>query len=84
MAWHAASSGERGRQQTYGDAAIQACVTIKVLFGLPLRRMTGVVESLLQPTGPDWSVSDDSTSCRRQRTLAVSVPYRRAEARRTC
>ena len=29
-------SGGRGRQQTYGDAAIQVCLTFKVLFGLPL------------------------------------------------
>ena len=29
MAWHAAPSGKRGRQQTFSDAAIQACLTIK-------------------------------------------------------
>ncbi|MFA3918386.1 transposase, partial [Ruegeria hyattellae] len=36
MAWDATPSGRRGRQQAYSDAAIQACLTIKVLFGLPL------------------------------------------------
>lgn len=39
IAWHAAPSGKRGRQQTFSDAAIQACLMIKVLFGLPLRQI---------------------------------------------
>ncbi len=33
MAWEAAPLGRRGRQQAYSDAAIQACLTLKVLFG---------------------------------------------------
>lgn len=76
MAWHAAPSGKRGRQQTFSDAAIQACLTIKVLFGLPLRQTTGFVASLLKLTGLDWPVPDYSTLCRRQKTLAVQLPYR--------
>jgi hypothetical protein len=35
--WHAGPSGKRGAQAIYGDAAIRACLTVKVLFGLPLR-----------------------------------------------
>ena len=58
MAWRAASSGRRGRQQTFSNAAIQACLTIKVLFGLPLRQMTGFVASLLPLAGLDWPVPD--------------------------
>ena len=76
MAWEAKPSGKRGRQQAYSDAAIQACLTIKVLFGLPLRQTTGFVESLLALTGLEWPVPDFSTLCRRQRTLPVSIPYR--------
>ena len=34
MTWGAVPSGRRGRQQAYSDAAIQACLTLKVLFGL--------------------------------------------------
>ena len=41
MAWEAAPSGRRGRQQAYSDAAIQACLPLKVLFGIPLRQTTG-------------------------------------------
>jgi len=76
MAWEATPSGKRGRQQAYSDAAIQACLTIKVLFGLPLRQTTGFVESLLELVGLNWAVPDFSTLCRRQKTLSVAIPYR--------
>lgn len=76
MDWEATSSGRRGRQQTYSAAAIQACLTLKVLFGLPLRQTTGFVESLLKLVGLDWSVPDFSTLCRRQKTLSVAIPYK--------
>ena len=76
MAWHAAPSGKRGGQAVYSDAAIQACLTIKVLFGLPLRQTTGFVASLLKLAGLDWPAPDHSTLCRRQKTLAVQLPYR--------
>ena len=75
MAWEATPSGKRGRQQAYSDAAIQACLTIKVLFGLPLRQTTGFLESLLKLVGLDRAVPDFSTLCRRQRTLSVAIPY---------
>lgn len=79
MTWKAEASGRRERQQTYSDAAIQACLTCKVLFGLPLRQTTGFVESLLKPVGLNWSVPDFSTLCRRQRTLSVAIPYKGSE-----
>jgi hypothetical protein len=61
MDWSAMPSGRRGRQQAYSDPAIQACLTIKVLFSLPLRQATGFVESLLKLIGLNWSVPDFST-----------------------
>jgi hypothetical protein len=66
----------RGRQQAYSNAAMQACLTIKVLFGLPLRQATGFVESPLELVGLDWSVPDSCTLCRSQKTLSVAIPYR--------
>ncbi|MCR9148487.1 MAG: IS5 family transposase, partial [Rhodobacteraceae bacterium] len=53
--------------------------SIKVLFKLPLRQTAGMVASLLRLAGLDWPVPDFSTLCRRQKTLAVQVPYRRAD-----
>ncbi|KGK78134.1 transposase [Thalassobacter stenotrophicus] len=76
MSWEVEASGRRGRQKTYSDAAIQACLTLKVLFGLPLRQTTGFVESLLKRVELDWSVPDFSTLCRRQKTLSVAIPYK--------
>ena len=76
MVWTPPPSGKRGRQQSYSDAAIQVCLTMKSLFGLALRQTTGFVESLLQLIGLDWSVPDFSTLCRRQKALAVNIPYR--------
>jgi len=76
MVWEAAPSGRRGHQQAYSDAAIQACLTLKVLFGLPLRQTTGFVASLLKLVGLDWSVPDYSTLCRRQRIQSVAIPYK--------
>jgi len=43
---------------------------------MPLRQTTGFVQSLLQLVGPDWSVPDFSTLCRRQKALNVSLHYR--------
>ena len=61
MTWDAAPTGKRGRRQTYSDTAIQTCLTMKVLFGMALRQMTGFVESLLRLVGLDWTVPDLST-----------------------
>jgi hypothetical protein len=76
MAWYAEKSGKRGRPETFSDAAIQACLTFKVLFGLPLRQTVGLVESLIRMAGLDWPVPDFSTLCRRQARIAVQIPYR--------
>lgn len=76
MTWAAKATGKRGRQPIYSDPAIQPCLTMKVLFGMALRQTTGFVESLLHLTGLDWAVPDFSTLSRRQKTLAVNIPFR--------
>lgn len=76
MTWEAAPTGKRGRQQDYSDAAIQTCLTMKVLFGMALRQTTGFVESLLRLVGLDWAVPNFRTLSRRQKTLKVNIPYR--------
>ncbi len=65
MTWDATPSGKRGRSRTFSDTAIQKCLTMKVLFAMALRQ-----------TGQDWKVLDFSTIYRRQKTLAVEIPYR--------
>jgi len=74
--WLAVPRGRRGRPATFSDAAIQTCLTLKALFGLPLRQTEGLVASLLKLAGLAWPVPDFSTLCRRQKTLTVQIPYR--------
>ncbi len=38
-----------------------------------------MVASLAQMAGLDWAVPDYTTLCRRHKTLAVKIPYRRAD-----
>jgi len=75
MPWHAERSGKRGHPETFSDSAIQICLTLKVLFGLPLRQTVGLVASLIEMAGMDWPVPDYSNLCRRQARLKVQIPY---------
>src|SRR3990167_5138401 len=76
MAWGVTPTGKRGRQPDYSDAAIQTCLTMKVLFGMALRQTTGFVESVLRLIDLDWAVPTFSTLSRRQKTLKVNIPFR--------
>lgn len=77
MVWLAPKAGRMGRPPVFSDAAIQFCLMVKVLFGLPLRQTTGMVSSILQMTGLDWPVPDFSTLSRRQKTITVEISSRR-------
>ena len=79
MTWRAPRDGRPGRPAVFSDAAIQICLSIKVLFKLPLHQTAGMVASLLKLAGLDWPAPDFSTLCRGQKTLAVQIPYRRAD-----
>ena len=51
MKWFSAcGNGKRGRDLTFSDPAIQFCLMIKILYGLPLRQGIGFVDSLIRPT----------------------------------
>lgn len=41
MVWVPPPIGTRGRQPRFSDAAIQTCLTLKVLFGMALSQTTG-------------------------------------------
>ncbi|PWJ21389.1 Transposase DDE domain-containing protein [Jannaschia seohaensis] len=78
MAWHARDEGRQGRPPALSKAANQFCLSIETLLKLPLRQTAGMVASLLRLAGLDWPVPDYSTLSRRQKTLTVQIPYRRA------
>lgn len=76
MAWQAPSSGKPGRPAIYSDAAVQCCLTMKVLLGLPLRQTQGFVQSVLALSGLGWTAPDYSTVSRRQKRLEVQITAR--------
>jgi len=78
LAWRGARTGGNGRPAVFSDAAIQFCLMMKVLFALPLRQTTGMVESILSMAGLDWPVPDFSTLSRRQKRITVQISNRRA------
>ena len=74
-AWHNVElTGQRGRPQLYSDLAIQCCLTLKMVFKLPLRATQGFVESLLQLLGLPLCAPDYSLLCKRQKTMTLKLP----------
>jgi Transposase DDE domain len=65
MTWLAQHDGSPGRPAAFPDAAIQFCLSFKVLFKLQLRQTTGIVASLLKMADPDRAVPNHTTLCRR-------------------
>lgn len=51
MEWVAAPSGRRGRPITFSDAAIQTCLMLKALFGLPLHQIEPSWRHRFEPDG---------------------------------
>ena len=45
-AWRAPATGRPGGQRTYSDLAIEAALTIRTVFHLPLRQTEGFLRSL--------------------------------------
>jgi hypothetical protein len=72
LAWHGVEgTGWRGRPRIFTDAAVQAVLTLKVLFQLPLRAAQGAAGSLIGLAGLDWRAPHFSTLSRRQKDLTV-------------
>jgi hypothetical protein len=78
LTWHAAEgTGKRGRPRVFTDTAIQAVLTLNVLYQLPLRAAHGMAGSLIRlAAGLTWQVPHYSTLSRRQKDLTVEIPYR--------
>lgn len=73
MHWLSKPCGRPGRPMRFSDSAIELCLTLKTLFNLPLRQVTGLVASLIKMAKLDWPVPDYTTLCRRQKTLKVNL-----------
>ena len=68
-AWRAPASGKPGGQRRYADIAIEAALTIRMVFRLPLRQTEGFPRSLVQTLDVDLPIPDHTTLSRRLKKL---------------
>ena len=60
-AWRAPVSGKPGGQRTYSDLAIEAALTIRMVFHLPLRQTEGFLPSLADLLEIELPIPDHTT-----------------------
>ena len=77
--WYDQRPCQRGAQFVYSDQTIEWILTMRVLFGLPLRQTQGFIQSILDLMGLALAVPDYSTLSRRQGQLAVVLPKKRPD-----
>ena len=75
-AWLAPPSGKPGGQRTYADIAIEAALTIRMVFHLPLRQTEGFLRSLARMLKVELPIPDHTTLSRRLKKLG-EIPFRR-------
>ena len=67
--WRAPASGKPGGQRTYSDLAIEAALTLRMVFHLPLRQTEGFLRSLADLLEADLPIPDHTTLSRRLKKL---------------
>ena len=80
-AWRASPSGKPGGQRRYADIAIEAALTIRMVFHLPLRQTEGFLRSLTELLDVDLPIPDHTTLSRRLQQLGESQFYKRVTKR---
>jgi hypothetical protein len=75
--WRAPASGKPGGQRTYADIAIEAALTIRMVFHLPLRQTEGFLRSLADLLQVDLPIPDHTTLSRRLQKLG-EIQFRAA------
>ena len=76
--WTSPRRKTRGGQSRYSDLAIEICLTLRVVFRLPLRQTQGFVRSIARLMGMDLVVPDYSTLSRRGKGLKIAQNRRAA------
>jgi len=71
--WEPGQSGTRGGQRKYSDVAIEAALTLRFLFHLPLRQTEGFLNSLFAMMSIDLSAPDHTTLSRRSQHLTPTL-----------
>ena len=70
-AWIPPKNGLRGGQRRYSNLAIRTTLTLRVVFGLPLRQTEGFLDSLLSLMSRDLKAPDHTTLSRRNQIVVV-------------
>ena len=78
--WYDQRPSQRGAQFIYSDPTIAWMLTMRVLFGLPLRQTQGLIQSLLDLMQLALVAPDYSTLSRRQGALRVMLPKKQPDS----
>ena len=73
QAWRYQGKRKRGGKVEYSDLAIEACLTLRGVYHLPLRGTEGFVVSVFELMHLELPVPDYSTLCRREGGLCVEL-----------
>jgi len=77
--WRAPASGKPGGQRTYANIAIEAALTIRIVFQLPLRQTEGFLRCLVRLLELNLPIPDHTTLSRRLKKLSdIQLPRRPA------
>ena len=71
--WSPKRGGKPGGQRKFTDLAIETALTLRLVFGLPLRQAEGFLHSLFGLMGLDLPVPDHTTLSRRGKGLGVRL-----------
>ncbi len=74
--WRVPAEGKPGGQRTYSDVAIEAALTIRMVFHLPLRQTEGFLRGLAELLKIDLPIPDHTTLSRRLKNLN-GIQFRR-------
>jgi transposase len=72
-AWQPCGAGRRGGQRRYSDVAVEAALTLRLLFGLPWRQTEGLLTSIFTLLDLALKAPDHTTLSRRSAGLRVEL-----------
>jgi hypothetical protein len=72
-AWSPRGRKQRGGQQRFSDLAIESALTLRMIFGLPLRQTEGFLRSIFHLMDVHLDVPDHTTLSRRGHDLNIDL-----------
>ena len=73
-AWQAPTGAKPGGQTVYSDLAIEAALTVRLVYGLPLRQTEGFLQSISTLLDLGLCIPDHTTLSRRSKRLNIEIP----------